>query len=155
MNVVVLQGNLTHDPEIKFVDGSNGKVAICNFSLAINRHFRTANGEKQKETTFIDCEVWSGGAETIHKYVRKGNSLLVRGSLKNDTWQNADGQKRSKIRVRVEDFELPPKRYNSEDVATDNATDNVVDNVVEDVETENTTPQETSVEPQDGDDIPF
>jgi len=65
MNVVILQGNLTREPELKYVDSIKGRVAICNFSLAINRHFKKANGEKGKEVTFLDCETWDTGAETI------------------------------------------------------------------------------------------
>jgi single-strand DNA-binding protein len=108
MNASILQGNLTHDPLLKYLEINGKKVAVCNFSIATHRHFRKANGEKHKETTFIDCEAWDSGAETIAKYVRKGDSLLVRGSFKNDSWER-DGQKFSKLKLRVEEFDLPPR----------------------------------------------
>ena len=140
MNVVILQGNLTHEPLLKYLEINNKRVAVCNFSIATHRHFKKANGEKSKETTFIDCEAWDTGAETISKYVNKGSSLLVRGSLKNDSWEK-DGQKISKIRLRVEEFELPPRP--KKDVET---TPN---------SNEASTSTDTPTETANGDDIPF
>lgn len=144
MNTVILQGNLTHEPTLKYLDINGKRVAVCSFSIATHRHFKRANGEKNKETTFVDCEAWDTGAETISKYVRKGMQLLLRGSLKNDSWENKDGQKVTKMRVRVEEFELPPKKYND------------VNNVEDEQSEPQSEPQtETPAEVQNGDDIPF
>ena len=108
--------------------------------MAVNRHFRKANGEKNKETTFIDCEAWDSGAETISKYVSKGDPFLVKGALKNDSWENKEGQKITKIKLRVEDFNLLSRRSTAPVEPTEDAPIN--------------TP-EPIAEPNNGDDIPF
>ena len=141
MNVVILQGNLTHEPLLKYLTIREKQVAVCNFSIATHRFFKNANGEKNKETTFIDCEAWDTGAETISKYVNKGDQLLVRGSLKNDSWERPDGQKVSKIRLRVEEFELPRRLPKLEVAPT--------------TEPEAVTVSKTSPKDDDGNDIPF
>jgi single-strand DNA-binding protein len=106
MNVVVLKGNLTRDPESRTISAGDKKTTtVTNFTLAVNRHFKRNDGTKDKEVTFVDCEAWDTGGETIQRYVKRGDPLLVNGSLKLDTWET-DGQKRSKLKVRVNGFEL-------------------------------------------------
>lgn len=101
MNVVVLKGNLTRDPELKYI--SNG-TAVTNFTIAVNRHFKRQDGSKDKETTYVDCEVWDTAAEHLAEYCSKGDPILVQGALKLDTWET-DGQKRSRLKVRVNNFD--------------------------------------------------
>lgn len=101
MNVVVLKGNLTRDPELKYI--SNG-TAVTNFTVAVNRHFKRQDGSKDKETTYVDCEVWDSAAEHLAEYCSKGDPILVQGALKLDTWET-DGQKRSRLKVRVNNFD--------------------------------------------------
>ena len=155
MNSVILQGNLTHEPTLKYLDINGKRVAVCSFSMATHRHFKRANGEKNKETTFIDCEAWDTGAETISKYTRKGMPLLVRGSLKNDSWEDKEGRKISKIRLRVEEFELPPKKYNGVVDVEDSSESQ--DDTQSDTQPESQSQPsvETSTEPKNGNDIPF
>jgi len=107
MNLVVLRGNLVRDPEVRVVEGSGGrKTSVANFSIAVSRSFKKADGERQKETIFVDCEAWDTGAETLGKYVVKGDPILVRGSLKSDSWTDKEsGNKRSRMKVRVEQFD--------------------------------------------------
>jgi len=142
MNLTILFGNVTHEPLLKYLTINDKSVAVCNFSIAIHRHFKKANGEKQKETTFIDCEAWDSGAETISKYVSKGDKFLVRGSLKNDSWERPDGQKVTKTKLRVEDFELPSRPRLTETTPINDTSD------VTDI-------PDTPAESKDGDDIPF
>lgn len=113
MNVVILRGNVTRDPEVREVKTGDRTTKVVNFTVAVNRFFKKSDGTRDKETTFVDCEAWDTGANTIAEYVHKGDPLLVRGSLKLDTWENADGQKRSKLRVRVNEFELLSRRENN------------------------------------------
>jgi len=154
MNVVILQGYVTHEPLLKYITVKDKKVAVCNFSIATHRYFKKANGEVDKETTFIDCEIWDSGAENISKYVSKGERLLVRGSLKQETWEK-DGQKRNKIRVRVEEFDLPVRpKSNSEDILSTEHTDVVAKESVEPVNNVVAT-DSNEVEVNDGNDIPF
>ena len=99
-NRVVLLGNLTRDPEMKFLQ--NGK-AVAKFSVATNRTWTTESGEKKEEVTFIDCDCFGKTAENLAKYLRKGSSLLVEGRLKLDQWDDkTTGQKRSKLGVFAE-----------------------------------------------------
>ena len=148
MNVVILQGNLTHEPLLKYIDASKGRVAVCKFSLAINRFFKNANNEKSKQTVFVDCEAWDSSAEIISKYVKKGDSLLVRGSLRSDTWEQ-DGQKRSKIKVRIEEFNLAPLPRKNGSVTEEVLETDTTESLIE--KTNTSTPRDQ----HDGDDIPF
>ena len=101
-NKVILMGNLTADPETRTTP--NGKN-VTSFSLAINRTWNNANGERQEETSFINCTAWGKTGETIAKYVSKGRQLLVSGRLQQRTWQDKDtGKNRSAIDVVVEEF---------------------------------------------------
>lgn len=122
MNIVILKGNLTRDPEARSVQVAERATIVTNFTLAVNRHYKRADGTRDKETTFVDCEAWDTGAETISKYVKKGDPLLVRGGLKLDTWE-VDGQKRSRIKVRVTEFELLYRSSNKENQANTVAQD--------------------------------
>lgn len=101
-NKVILMGNLTRDPELRSTTSGS---SVASFSLAISRTWNNAQGERQEETSFIDCEAWGRTGETIAKYVQKGRQLLVSGRLRQDTWQDKDtGKNRSTLRVVVEEF---------------------------------------------------
>lgn len=103
MNVVVLKGNLVRDPELRHV-GSDNKTSVTNFTVAVNRHFKRADGSKDKETTYVDCELWDTAAEHLAEYCSQGDPILIQGSLKLDSWET-DGQKRSRLKVRVNNFD--------------------------------------------------
>ncbi len=103
-NKVFLMGNLTRDPDVKHT-GSN--KAVANFGLAVNRKYKTADGERREEVTFIDCEAWGYTAENIGKFFAKGRPIFVDGRLRLDTWEDRnDGSKRSKMLVVVENFQF-------------------------------------------------
>ena len=103
-NKVILMGNLTRDPELRQTPKG---TSVCAFGMAVNRVFRTADGgEQQEETTFIDLEAWGRQAEIISKYVSKGNPLFVEGRLRLDSWESKTGEKRSKLKVIVENMQL-------------------------------------------------
>jgi single-strand DNA-binding protein len=102
-NKVMLMGNLTRDVELRAVrEGSN----VGKFALAINRNFTLASGEKREEVTFVECEAWGKQAEIIAKYCTKGRPLFVEGRLKLDTWTDKENNKRSAIKVVVENFQF-------------------------------------------------
>lgn len=101
-NKVVLLGNLTADPEMRTTPSGQN---VTSFSLAVNRVYNNAQGERQEETSFINCTAWGRTGETIAKYVAKGRQLLVSGRLQQRTWQDKDtGKNRSAIDVVVEEF---------------------------------------------------
>ena len=104
MNITLLRGNLTRDPELRKIETSNGKsVSVVNFTVAVSREYTKASGDKDKVTTFINCEAWDSGAEIIADSFKKGDLVMVEGSLRNDTWEK-DGVKHSTLRVRVNNF---------------------------------------------------
>ena len=112
-NKVLLMGNLTRDIELKQISGDN---AVANIGLAVNRRFKSRDGEWREETTFVDCEAWGRTAETMSKYLVKGRPVFIEGRLKLDQWQDKDGNNRSKMRVVVENFQFvdsPGKSGNS------------------------------------------
>jgi single-strand DNA-binding protein len=104
LNQVMLIGNLTRDPEIKYTPKG---TAIAAFGLAVNRNYTTESGEKREEVTFIDLEAYARLAEIIGEYCKKGRPIFVEGRLKLDTWDDKQsGQKRSKMKVIVETMQL-------------------------------------------------
>ncbi|MDJ0975590.1 MAG: single-stranded DNA-binding protein [Planctomycetota bacterium] len=103
LNRVFLIGRLTRDPEQRSLQSGN---SVTNFGLAVNRTYtRRDSGEKVEETCFVDCEAWGRQAETIARYTSKGRQLFVEGRLKFDSWER-DGQRQSKLRVVVENFQF-------------------------------------------------
>jgi single-strand DNA-binding protein len=104
LNKVMLIGNLTRDPEIKYTPKG---TAIAAFGLAVNRNYTTETGEKREEVTFIDLEAYARLAEIIGEYCKKGRPIFVEGRLKLDQWDDKQsGQKRSKMKVVVETMQL-------------------------------------------------
>jgi single-strand DNA-binding protein len=103
-NKVILVGNLTRDPEIKYTPKG---TAIADIGLAVNRTYTPDGGEKREEVTFIDVTLWGRTAEIVGEYCKKGRPLLVEGRLQLDTWDDkATGQKRSKLKVVGENIQL-------------------------------------------------
>ena len=107
MNKVMLIGNLTRDPELSYV--SSG-TALAKMSIAVNRRYRSRDGEQQEETAFVDVDSWGKTAEFAAKYLKKGRRVYVEGRLKFDRWQAQDGTNRSKLSVTAErvQFADPP-----------------------------------------------
>ena len=103
LNKVMLIGNLTRVPDLKYTPGNQ---AVCEIGLAVNRKYRTKEGEDREETTFVDCEAWGKQAEVLKQYMTKGKPLFIEGRLKLDTWEDKDGGKRSKMRVVIENFQF-------------------------------------------------
>lgn len=101
MNIVILRGNLARDPELRTV--GEKQVSVVNFTVATSREFTKANGTQDKITSFIQCEAWDSGAETIASTLKKGDLVMVEGSLRNDSWEK-DGVKHSTLKVRVNNF---------------------------------------------------
>src|SRR5262245_48985209 len=103
-NKVILAGNLTRDPELRFTPKG---TAICKFGLAINRTWTSESGEKKEEATFVDVDAFGRQAETIAQYLKKGGGIMIEGRLRLDQWDDKQtGQKRSKLGVVVEGFQF-------------------------------------------------
>jgi single-strand DNA-binding protein len=112
INVVVLSGRLGADPEIRYSAKGN---MVANFSLAINEVWNDEEGNRQERTNWVSAEVWGRLAEVAQEYLHKGDSVILSGRLRQDTWENEDGGKRSKLKVVVRDLQLPPKGGKPED----------------------------------------
>jgi single-strand DNA-binding protein len=111
-NKVILVGNLTRDPEVRYTPKG---VAIARVGLAVNRVWRTETGEQREETTFVDIDVFGRTAEIVGQYLRKGSPALFEGRLRLDTWEDKQsGQKRSKLTVVAETVQLLGSRQQGE-----------------------------------------
>jgi single-strand DNA-binding protein len=104
-NKVILMGNLTRDPELRYTANN---MAICKFGLAVNRRFKDgASGEWKEEPTFVDITIFGARAEPFAKYHTKGKPAFIEGSLRLDTWDDKNGGgKRSKLYVVADNWEF-------------------------------------------------
>ena len=103
-NKVILMGNLTRDPELKYIPSG---AAVVNVGLAMNRVWTDReSGEKREEVCFVDLEAFGRTAETMNEYLQKGRPVFIEGRLRFRTWETDDGQKRSKHDVFVERFQF-------------------------------------------------
>jgi single-strand DNA-binding protein len=98
-NKVLLIGNLTKDPELRYTPQG---TAVVNLRLAVNRRFRNRNQELKEETCFVTAVVWDKQAETCNQYLHKGRPVLIEGRLQSRSWEDNSGQKRNVIEVRAE-----------------------------------------------------
>ncbi len=96
-NKVMLIGNLTRDPEVRYTPKGS---AVCDIGLAVNRVYTSDSGEKVEEVTFVDVVLWSKMAELAGKYLHKGRPVFIEGRLQMDSWEDKQtGQKRTRLRV--------------------------------------------------------
>jgi single-strand DNA-binding protein len=96
LNKVLLIGNLTRDPELRYVPSG---TAVATFSMAVNRAYTNQAGEKKEEVCFVRVVVWGRRAEVCGEYLSKGSPVFVEGRLQSRTWEDQSGQKRSTIEV--------------------------------------------------------
>ncbi len=96
LNKVLLIGNLTRDPELRYIPSGQ---AVTSFSIAVNRVYLSQSGEKKEEVSFIRCVVWGKRAEVCNEYLKKGSAVFVEGRLQSRSWEGQDGSKRSTIEV--------------------------------------------------------
>jgi len=111
-NKVILLGNLTRDPELRYTPKGQ---AVAKLGLAVNRSYKTDTGETKEEVTFIDVDSWGKQAELIGQYLKKGSPLFVEGRLRLDQWDDKNtGQKVSKLKVVMENFQFVGGNRSSE-----------------------------------------
>src|SRR5579864_1180790 len=103
-NHVVLLGNLTRDPELRYTPQG---VAVSDLALAVNRKFTKKDGEQVEEVAFVDVTAWARLAEICAEFLKKGSPMLVGGRLAQDRWEDeSSGQKRSRLRVVAETIQF-------------------------------------------------
>jgi len=95
-NKVMMMGNLTRDPEKRYTKNDQ---AVTHFTLACNRVWRDKSGEQKKQVSFVPVSVWGKSAENCEQYLQKGSPVFVEGRLVSSSWENPQGEKRSKLEV--------------------------------------------------------
>ena len=104
LNKVLLIGNLTRDPEVRYTPKG---TAIADIGIAVNRVYSGDDGEKKEEVTFVDVTLWGRQAEVAQEYLRKGQPVFIEGRLQLDTWQDKQsGQKRSRLHIVAESMQM-------------------------------------------------
>jgi len=108
LNKVMLMGNLTRDPELRYTANN---TAVCKVGLAVNRTwYNKQTNERQEETTFVDCTAFAKVAELINQYMEKGRPLFIEGRLNLNQWKDQEGNNRSKLDVIIESFQFIDSR---------------------------------------------
>jgi len=103
-NKVILAGNLTRDPELRYTPKG---TAVARITLAVNRKWKSETGELKEEVTFVDVDAFGKTAETIGQYLKKGRPILIEGRLRYETWEDKQTkQKKSKLGVVLENFQF-------------------------------------------------
>lgn len=140
MNKVILIGNLSKDPELAT---TNGGVSVCRFTIAVQRRFQNAEGER--EADFINVVVWRGQAENCHRFLKKGSKCAVVGRIQTSSYEAQDGTKRYVTEVIADEVEFVGARPKDEEGASFNK------------ETSNASSQKqvAELEPIDDDSLPF
>lgn len=116
-NRVILAGNLTRDPELRYTPKG---TALAKIGLAINRTWKTETGETREEVTFVDVDAWGRQAEVVAQYFKKGRPILIEGRLRLDQWDDKQtGQKRSKLGVVLESFSFVDSNRNDAEMGGD------------------------------------
>lgn len=104
MNICIIKGNLTRDPELRYTP--NG-TQVCDLGVAVNHKWTDGNGEKKEEVNFFDAQSWGKTAEVIAQYFKKGKPILLQGRLKQDQWKDkTTGENRYKVKIVVDRFEF-------------------------------------------------
>ena len=105
-NKVLLMGNLTRDPELRYIPSGQ---AVTSFTVAVNRTYNSPNGEKKEEVSFIRVVVWARRAEVCNEYLKKGSPVFVEGRLQSRSWDAPDGTKRSTLEVIAQNVQFLPR----------------------------------------------
>ena len=132
----IIMGNLTRDPELRST--STGSQ-VCGFTVSVNRSYKDSSGNQQEQVSFIDCSAWGKAGEIIAQYAKKGSGIMVSGRLDQRSWEDKEGQKRSRVEINVEDFNFigggnsgndgagAKSASASQDVAPDDISDEPID----------------------------
>jgi len=99
LNKVLLMGNLTRDPEVKYTPKG---TAVCDLGIAINDSYKAQDGTIKETVTYVDVEVWGRTAENCKQYLTKGRPVFVEGQLRLDQWETPQGEKKSRMKVRAD-----------------------------------------------------
>ena len=153
LNKVLLIGNLTRDPDVRVM--SNGRP-VCNFGLALNRSYKDSEGNRKEEVTFVDVECFGPRAEAVGRFFTKGRAMFVEGRLKLDQWESKEGEKRSALRVVLDNFEFVDSKQDSPASGRPAASSENTPSPVKDSEPEpKAPPSAPASDPDLDEDVPF
>lgn len=102
-NKIIIVGNLTRDVELKYLPSGS---AVATIGLASNRKYKKTDGELTEETCFVDVKLFGRTAEIANQYLKKGSQILIEGRLNFESWNDANGQKRSKHTITAESMQM-------------------------------------------------
>ena len=124
VNKVFLLGRLGKDPEVRHLDNNR---AVANFTLATNEVFIDKSGNKVEQTDWHHVEMWDALARNAEKVLRKGRTVFIEGKIKNETWTDKDGNKRSAVRIRALQFQIVSNSSNADGIGPNEKNGNVMD----------------------------
>ena len=134
---------------------TNGRP-VCNFGLALNRNYKDAEGNRKEETTFVEIECFGPRAEALARFFTKGRAIFVEGRLKLDQWESKEGEKRSALRVVLDNFEfVDSKQESNADSREDFKPKSVVSPATADTPTANSSSDDSDSDPDLDEDVPF
>ena len=152
-NKVILVGNLTRDPELRYTPKG---TAVAKIGLAVNRTWRNEAGETKEEVTFVDVDVFGRTAENVGQYMRKGSPMLVEGRLRLDTWEDKQtNQKRSKLGVVAETVQFLGSARGADVASGATGADVAPRKAPAAKPAPATEPADADVPPPEDDDVPF
>ena len=115
LNRVLLIGNLTRDPELRYIPSGQ---PVTTFTVAVNRTYLSATGEKKEDVNFLRIVVWGKRAEVCHEYLKKGSPVFVEGRLQSRSWEGTDGQKRNTVEVVAQNVQFLSRGTRQEPIPT-------------------------------------
>jgi single-strand DNA-binding protein len=155
LNKVFIIGNLTRDPELRYI--SSGQ-AVVNFTLAVNRTYTDQNNQKKDEANFIRIITWGKRAEVCNQYLHKGSQVFIEGRLQVRSWQAQDGTKRTTMEVVAQNVQFLGKAGGSKDASSNDVSERQNDVIIDDNFTEHPTNSPINISPEElspDNDVPF
>jgi single-strand DNA-binding protein len=115
LNKVFLAGNLTRDPDLRYTPGG---AAVVNLSIAVNRKWKTTDGQDKEEVCYVDLVNWGKSAEAMGKYLKRASPIFIEGRLQFESWEK-DGEKRYRLKVCVENWQFLSKKEGGDSTSQD------------------------------------
>ena len=113
LNKAMLIGNVGRDPEVRYLDGSNGQAKVATFTLATTERYRDRNGETRENTEWHNIVAWRNTADVVEKFVKKGTQVYVEGRIRTRSWDDQTGNKRYTTEIMADTLQLLGKRADS------------------------------------------
>ena len=113
LNKAMLIGNVGKDPEVRYLDGSNGQAKVATFTLATTERYRDRNGETRENTEWHNIVAWRNTADVVEKFVKKGTQVYIEGRIRTRSWDDQNGNKRYTTEIMADTLQLFGKRQDN------------------------------------------